>query len=39
MSIKKISKEQPESFQFSRVNLKLAEKEMEKYPKSRKAPF
>ena len=37
MSIKKISKEQPESFQFSRDNLKLAEKEMAKYPKSRKA--
>ena len=31
MSIKKISKEQPESFQFSRDNLKLAEKEMAKY--------
>tara|TARA_B100000029_G_scaffold129728_1_gene123210 strand:- start:1601 stop:2209 length:609 start_codon:yes stop_codon:yes gene_type:complete len=37
MSVKKISKKQPESFQFSRENLELAEKEMAKYPKNRKA--
>ena len=37
MSIKKISKVQPESFQFSKDNLIKAKKEIEKYPKNRKA--
>ena len=37
MSIKKISKEQPESFQFTDENLKLAKSEINKYPKDRKA--
>ena len=37
MSIKKISKEQPKIFEFSDENLKLVEKEIEKYPKDRKS--
>ena len=37
MSIKKISKIQPESFEFSKDNLLEAEKEIRKYPKDRKA--
>ena len=37
MSIKKISKIQPELFKFSKVNLLEAEKEIKKYPKDRKA--
>ena len=37
MSIKKISKIQPESFEFSKENLTEAEKEIRKYPKDRKA--
>ena len=37
MTIKKISKEQPESFKFSQENLLEAEKEIKKYPKDRKA--
>ena len=37
MSIKKISKKQPESFEFSKDNLLEAEKEIKKYPKARKA--
>ena len=37
MSIKKISKEQPESFVFSKDNLKKTEEEIKKYPKDRKA--
>ena len=37
MSIKKISKIQPESFEFSKDNLLEAEKEIKKYPKDRKA--
>ena len=37
MSIKKISKTQPESFEFSSDNLRNAEVEIKKYPKDRKA--
>ena len=37
MSIKKISKNQPDNFGFSEENLKIAEKEIKKYPKDRKA--
>ena len=37
MSLKKISKTQPETFQFSRDNLKEADREIKKYPKSRKS--
>ena len=37
MTIKKISKAQPESFKFSQENLLEAEKEIKKYPKDRKA--
>ena len=37
MSIKKISKEQPNLFEFNNQNLKIAEIEIKKYPKSRKA--
>ena len=37
MSIKKISKIQPETFEFSKENLSKAEKEIKKYPKERKA--
>ena len=37
MSIKKISKKQPESFEFSKENLQEAENEIQKYPKDRKA--
>ena len=37
MSIKKIFEKQPKSFQFSKENLVLAEKEINKYPKNRKA--
>ena len=37
MSIKQISKIQPESFEFSKENLSEAEKEIRKYPKDRKA--
>jgi len=37
MSIKKISKIQPESFEFSKENLQEAENEIKKYPKDRKA--
>ena len=37
MSIKEISKIQPEFFEFSKVNLLQAEKEIKKYPKKRKA--
>ncbi len=37
MSIKKISKKQPESFKFSQENLLEAEKEIKKYPKDKKA--
>ena len=37
MSIKKISKTQPESFEFSKDNLEEAQKEIKKYPKDRKA--
>ena len=36
MSIKKISKVQPEIFEFSKDNLSHAEKEIKKYPKNRK---
>ena len=37
MSVKKISKVQPELFEFTSENLKKAQKEIEKYPKKRKA--
>jgi len=37
MSIKKISKVQPEFFEFSKDNLKEADKEIKKYPKGREA--
>ena len=37
MSIKKISKIQPESFEFSKDNLLEVENEIKKYPKDRKA--
>ena len=37
MSIKKISKTQPESFEFSKNNLQEAHNEIKKYPKDRKA--
>ena len=37
MSIKKISKIQPQSFEFSKDNLQKAEEEIKKYPKDRKA--
>jgi len=37
MSIKKISKEQPDLFEFNNQNLKIAEIEIKKYPKNRKA--
>ena len=37
MSIKKISKSQPDLFEFSKENLVLTEKEINKYPKDRKA--
>jgi NADH-quinone oxidoreductase E subunit len=36
MSLKKISPQQPESFEFSNSNLDKAKKEMDKYPKERK---
>ena len=37
MSLKKISKEQPEFFEFSKESLVEAEREIKKYPKDRKA--
>jgi len=37
MSIKKISEIQPESFEFSQVNVQEAENIIKKYPKNRKA--
>ena len=37
MSIKKISKIQPESFEFSKDNLQEVKNEIKKYPKNRKA--
>jgi len=37
MSIKKISKAQPELFEFSKENMDLALKEIKKYPKNKKA--
>jgi NADH-quinone oxidoreductase E subunit len=37
MSIKKIFKEQPDLFAFNNQNLKVAEKEIQKYPKNKKA--
>ena len=37
MSIKKISKVQPDFFEFTNVNLKIADIEIKKYPKSKKA--
>ena len=37
MSIKKVSKIQPELFEFSKENLIEVEKEINKYPKGKKA--
>jgi len=37
MSLKKISKTQPELFEFSKENLRKVENEIKKYPKERKA--
>ena len=37
MSLKKISKQQPETFKFSEENLKKADSEIKKYPKNKKA--
>jgi len=37
MSIKNISKKQPESFEFSKTNLQEAENEIKKYPEDRKS--
>ena len=37
MSLKKISKTQPENFEFSKDNLEQAKKEIKKYPKDKKA--
>tara|TARA_B100000686_G_scaffold175855_1_gene182957 strand:+ start:2808 stop:3416 length:609 start_codon:yes stop_codon:yes gene_type:complete len=37
MSNKKVSENQPNSFEFSKENLEKAQKEIEKYPKGRKA--
>ena len=37
MSIKKISKKQPESFEFTKDNLLKAERELKKYPKGKQA--
>ena len=37
MSLKKISKLQPDSFEFTKENFKEAENEIKKYPKERKA--
>ena len=36
MSLKKVSKEQPDKFEFSKDNLVLAEKIIKKYPRERK---
>ena len=36
MTLKKISKTQPESFEFSKENLSIAENEIKKYPKDKK---
>jgi len=36
MSLKKVSKEQPDKFEFSKENLILAEKIIQKYPKEKK---
>ena len=36
MSIKKISKDQPDKFELLDVYLKIAEREIKKYPKDRK---
>ena len=35
MSIKKVSKDQPENFKFNNINLELAEKAVGKYPKGK----
>ena len=37
MSIKKISETQPESFEFSQINLQEAKNVIKKYPKNNKA--
>ena len=37
MSLKKISKTQPQTFEFSKENLQQVQKEIKKYPKNRKA--
>ena len=36
MSLKKIHDEQPESFEFSKINIKLADDIIKRYPKGRK---
>ena len=36
MSIKKISKEQPENFEFDKKNLEIAEKILTNYPNDKK---
>ena len=36
MSLKKIHDEQPESFEFSNINIKLADDIIKRYPKGRK---
>tara|TARA_Y100000590_G_scaffold400327_1_gene484320 strand:- start:3748 stop:4356 length:609 start_codon:yes stop_codon:yes gene_type:complete len=37
MSVKKISKNQPKAFEFSKENYEIVEKEIKKYPKNKKA--
>ena len=37
MSTKKVSENQPKSFEFSKENVEMAEKEIKKYPNARKA--
>ena len=37
MSLKKISKTQPQTFEFSKENLQQVQNEIKKYPKNRKA--
>ena len=37
MSLKKISKTQPQTFEFSKANLQQVQNEIKKYPKNRKA--
>ena len=37
MSVKKISNKQPDNFELSEENLKIAENEIKKYPENKKA--